>query len=233
MTGQKGLFKTTVARKNLMAITGLFTAFFLIIHLAGNLILIIPESYFPIGFWGGVESAHDMYNAYSHFLVHFWAIEVIAWVLYASIAIHVIDAVVLTLNNRKAAGSKYVKFDNSSSTWVSRNMGILGSVILIFIIIHMGQFWLKYKILHIEDDIYNLVVAAFQIPLVVAVYVVSITVLGLHLSHGVDAAFRSIGVHSSRGMKITKSFSKCFAITLAVLYAIIPVIVYFQPYKLF
>lgn len=233
MTGQKGLFKTTVARKNLMAITGLFTAFFLIIHLAGNLILIIPESYFPIGFWGGVESAHDMYNAYSHFLVHFWAIEVIAWVLYASIAIHVIDAVVLTLNNRKAAGSKYVKFDNSSSTWVSRNMGILGSVILIFIIIHMGQFWLKYKILHIEDDIYNLVVAAFQIPGVVAVYVVSITVLGLHLSHGVDAAFRSIGVHSTRGMKMTKCFSKLFAITLAVLYAIIPVIVYFQPYKLF
>ena len=97
----------------------------------------------------------------------------------------------------------------------------------------MGQFWLKYKILHIEDDIYNLVIAAFQIPEVVAVYVVSITVLGLHLSHGVDAAFRSVGVYSTRGMKMTKCFSKLFAITLAVLYAIIPIIVYFQPYKLF
>ena len=228
MTGQKGLFKTTVARKNLMAITGLFTAFFLIIHLAGNLILIIPDSWFPIEFWGNVESAHNMYNAYSHFLVHFWLITVIAWVLYASIAIHAIDALLLTLNNRKAAGSKYVKFTNVGSTWQSRNMGLLGTALGLFIILHMYQFWLQYKVLGVEHDIYELVVRTFQDPIYVAIYLVAILALGLHLSHGVDGAFRSLGVYSSRGMKFAKCFAKLFAITLSVLYAIIPVILYIQ-----
>jgi len=228
MTGQKGLFKTTVARKNLMAITGLFTAFFLIIHLAGNLILIIPDSWFPIEFWGNVASAHDMYNAYSHFLVHFWLITVIAWVLYISIAIHALDALLITLNNNKAAGEKYVKFDNSSSSWVSRNMGILGATLGLFIILHMYQFWLQYKILGVEHDIYELVIKTFQDPIYVVIYLLAILSLGLHLSHGVDAAFRSLGVYSTRGMKMTKCFAKLFAITLAVLYAIIPVIVHFQ-----
>ncbi|MEN8138482.1 MAG: succinate dehydrogenase cytochrome b subunit [Bacteroidota bacterium] len=228
MTGQKGLFKTSVARKNLMAITGLFTAFFLIIHLAGNLVLIIPDSYFPIEFWGNVASAHDMYNAYSHFLVHFWPITVIAWILYASIAIHAIDALLLTLNNRKAAGSKYVKFNNSGSTWQSRNMGILGSILLIFIILHMAQFWLQYKVLGTREDIYELVIETFHVWWYVVIYVVSITVLGFHLSHGIDAAFRSLGVYSTRGMKFAKCFAKFFAVILSVLYAIIPILVYFN-----
>lgn len=228
MTSQKGLFKTSVARKNLMAITGLFTAFFLIIHLAGNLVLIIPDSWFPIEFWGNVASAHDMYNAYSHFLVHFWPITVIALILYVSLAVHAIDALLLTLNNRKAAGSKYVKFNNTGSTWQSRNMGILGATLGLFIILHMYQFWLQYKVLEVEHDIYNLVVSAFQDPIYVGIYLIAITALGFHLSHGVDAAFRSLGVYSTRGMKISKCFAKVFAISLAVLYAIIPVIVHIQ-----
>lgn len=228
MTGQTGLFKTSIARKNLMSITGLFMAFFLVIHLLGNLILIIPNSYFPIEFWGNVANAHDMYNAYSHFLVHFWPITVIAWILYISIAIHVVDALLLTLNNRKQAGADYVKRDRTSSSWQSRNMGILGSVLFIFIVMHMVQFWLKYKVLQIEDDIYNLVVATFKIKGVVIFYVVSIIALGMHLLHGVESAFRSVGVYSSAGMKIAKYCSVIFAVVLSVLYAIIPIIVYIQ-----
>ncbi len=73
MAVKKGLFKTSIGRKNLMAFTGLFIIFFLVIHLIGNLILVIPDSFFPIEFWGNVANAHDMYNAYSHFLVHFLA----------------------------------------------------------------------------------------------------------------------------------------------------------------
>jgi succinate dehydrogenase / fumarate reductase cytochrome b subunit len=92
----------------------------------------------------------------------------------------------------------------------------------------MYQFWLQYKILQKSHDIYDLVIATFQDPIYVVIYLVAILSLGLHLSHGVDAGFRSLGVYSTRGMKFTKCFAKLFAISLAVLYAIIPVIVYIQ-----
>ncbi len=228
MAFKKGLFKTSVGRKNLMAITGLFIIFFLVIHLIGNLILIIPDTFFPIEFWGGVESAHDMYNAYSHFLVHFWPITLVAWVLYAAIAVHVIDALLITLNNNKAKGEKYQVTDNSTSSWISRNMGILGSIIGIFIVIHMAQFWLKYKVLGTEPDLYQLVVATFKQEWVVILYEIGIIALGFHLVHGIESAHRSLGVYSKNAMHVIKYIALCFALVMTVLYAIIPIIIYFK-----
>ncbi len=224
----QGLFKTSVARKNIMAVTGLFTAFFLVIHLVGNLILILPDSFFPIEFWGNVASQHDMYNAYSHFLVHFWPISVVAWILYAGLAIHVIDALLITLTNWKAKGEKYVKSDNSTSTWYSRNMGILGTIIGIFIFIHMAQFWLQYKVLENEHDLYNLVVATFKEWWVLVIYEIGIIALGFHLVHGIESAHRSLGVYPKNAMGVVKYIALCFGIIMAVLYAIIPIILYFK-----
>ncbi len=228
MAIKKGLFKTSIGRKNLMAFTGLFTSFFLIIHLIGNLILIIPDSYFPIEFWGNVASAHDMYNAYSHFLVHFWPISLVAWVLYAALIVHVIDAILITLNNNKAKGEKYKVTDNSTSTWYSRNMGILGTIIGIFIFIHMTQFWLQYKVLENEHDLYNLVVATFKEWWVLVIYEIGIIALGFHLVHGIESAHRSLGVYPKNAMGIVKYIALCFGIIMAVLYAIIPIILYFK-----
>jgi succinate dehydrogenase / fumarate reductase cytochrome b subunit len=228
MAFKKGLFKTSVGRKNLMAVTGLFIAFFLIIHLVGNLILIIPEDYFPIEFWGGVESSHDMYNAYSHFLVHFWPITLVAFILYASIIIHVIDALLITLRNNKANGDKYVVTDNSTSSWNSRNMGILGTVIGLFIFIHMAQFWLQYKVLGTEHDLYELVTATFKVWWIVLIYEAGIISLGFHLAHGIESAHRSLGAYPPGLMRVIKYIGLCFSIVMAVLYAIIPIILYFK-----
>jgi len=224
----KGLFKSSVMRKNVMAVTGLFTVFFLIIHLAGNLILIIPDSMFPIEFWGNVANQHDMYNAYSHFLVHFWPITIVAWVLYAGLAIHVIDALLITLANNKAKGEKYAKTDNSTSTWYSRNMGLLGVAILAFIIMHMGQFWLKYKVLGTEEDLYVLVNKTFGVLWIVIVYEIGIIALGFHMLHGIESAHRSLGFYKPRIMKMAKYVALCLSIMMTVLYGIIPLIMYLQ-----
>ncbi|MEN8185879.1 MAG: succinate dehydrogenase cytochrome b subunit [Bacteroidota bacterium] len=228
MAFKKGLFKTSVGRKNLMATTGLFIIFFLVIHLIGNLILIIPDSFFPIEFWGDVESAHDMYNAYSHFLVHFWPITLVAWVLYAAIIAHVVDALLITLNNNKAKGEKYQVTDNSTSTWYSRNMGILGTVIGIFIVVHMAQFWLKYKVLGTDPDLYELVVATFKQEWVVILYEIGIIALGFHLVHGIESAHRSLGIYPKTAMRVIKYIAMCFALVMTILYAIIPIIIYFK-----
>lgn len=228
MAIKKGLFKTSIGRKNLMAITGLFISFFLVIHLIGNLLLIIPESYFPIAFWGDVASSHDMYNAYSHFLVHFWPITVVAWVLYASILIHVIDALLITMNNWKTKGDSYVVKNNATSSWISRNMGILGSLLGLFILVHMGHFWLPYKILGTEHDLQELVFRSFKQLWFVILYEVGIIVLALHLIHGMQSAFRSLGVYQNKTLGIVKIFGLSFAIIMAVLYAIIPIILYLK-----
>ena len=228
MAFKKGLFKTSVGRKNLMAVTGLFIVFFLVIHLVGNLLLIIPDSFFPIEFWGNVANQHDMYNAYSHFLVHFWPITLVAWVLYLAIALHILDALIITYNNWKAQGEKYQVTDNSTSTWISRNMGLLGTVIGIFIVIHMAQFWLQYKVLGTEHDLYNLVVATFKQEWVVILYEIGIIALGFHLVHGIESAHRSLGIYPKKVMRVIKYIALCFGILMAVLYAIIPIIIYFK-----
>lgn len=228
MPANKGLFKTSVSRKNMMAISGLFISFFLVIHLIGNLILIIPDSFFPIEFWGNVQNVHDMYNAYSHFLVHFWPVSVIAWILYAFIILHIIDAILITVQNRKSKGEKYMVTDSSSSKWYTRNMGILGSILAIFIVIHMAQFWLKYKVLEIEDDLYDLVVATFKVEWYVILYVISIIALGFHLIHGIESAHTSLGLHQKRVVKFVKVFALWFSVIMTVLYAIIPIIIYFK-----
>lgn len=228
MQAKKGLFKSSVSRKNMMAISGLFISFFLVIHLIGNLILIIPDSYFPIEFWGNVASVHDMYNAYSHFLVHFWPVSVIAWILYAFIILHIVDAILITLKNRKSKGDSYIVPDRASSTWYARNMGILGTVLAGFIIIHMAQFWLKYKVLGTEEDLYNLVVATFKVGWFVILYVISIVAMGFHLIHGIESAHTSLGLYQKKLVRFVKVFALWFSVLLTILYAIIPIIIYFK-----
>lgn len=228
MAIKKGLFKTSVGRKNLMAFTGLFIIFFLIIHLAGNLILVIPNSFFPIEFWGDVENVHDMYNAYSHFLVHFWPVTIVAWVLYAAILAHIVDALLITLHNRKSQGEKYQVYDTDTSTWYSRNMGVLGTVIGLFIVLHMVQFWLQYKVLKIEHDLYNLVLATFKIWWYVVIYEIGIIALGFHLVHGIESAHRSLGIYPKKMMNTIKLIALFFSLVMAILYASIPIILYFK-----
>jgi len=228
MAIKKGLFKTSVGRKNLMAITGLFIIFFLIIHLAGNLVLIIPDSFFPIEFWDNVANQHDMYNAYSHFLVHFWPITVVAWILYAALALHVADALLITINNRKAQGEKYAVTDNSTSSWISRNMGLLGIAVGVFIIMHMAQFWLPYKVLKTEPDLYNLVLETFKVWWMVVLYEIGIIAFGLHIIHGIESAHRSLGVYPKKTMNIIKIIALWFSLVMIILYAIIPIILYFK-----
>ena len=234
MAIKKGLFKTSVGRKNLMALTGLFIIFFLVIHLVGNLLLIIPDSFFPIEFWGNVANQHDMYNAYSHFLVHFWPITVVAWVLYAAIALHIIDAILITLKNWKAKGEKYVVTDNSTSTWISRNMGILGSIILIFLVIHFKDYWYVYKFgsppidAEGNKDLYIIVMNSFKELWYVVLYVIAIMGLGLHLIHGVSSAFRTLGVYHPKFIKWIKYGGYAFSILITIGFAIIPIITYIK-----
>jgi succinate dehydrogenase / fumarate reductase cytochrome b subunit len=115
-----------------MALTGLFLCTFLIVHLGGNLLLFKNDGGFG-------------FNVYANFLTHFPPIEVIAYLLYLSILVHAIYALVLTIKNRKARPVAYASVNKAPATWSSKNMGLLGSILFLFIVIHMGDFWYNYK----------------------------------------------------------------------------------------
>lgn len=119
-----------------MALTGLFLCLFLVGHLLGNLQLITIT---------GVEGKRA-FNEYAHFMATNPAVKVLAYLTYISILFHAVDGILLTIQNKKARPVKYAyEKPNTNSKWYSRSMAVLGSLILIFIVLHMQNFWWKMK----------------------------------------------------------------------------------------
>lgn len=213
-----------ITRKNLMALTGLFLCFFLIIHLLGNLQLLLPK-----------EEAQLQYNLYSHFLSGNILIKIVSYVLYASILLHTIDAIYLSIKAKKASGETYVKDKrNRASKWYSRQMMLLGTIVFAFLVIHFKDFWYPYKFGSIEADIngnkdlYSLVVVSFQELWYVILYAVAILALGFHLLHGFFSAFRSVGLYHPYYSKIVKSIGIGFAVVMTFGYLIIPFYIFLK-----
>src|ERR1700753_3853691 len=132
MSEFKQTFNSSLGKKLIMALTGLFLCTFLIVHLGGNLLLFSNDDGFG-------------FNVYANFLTHFPPIEVIAYLLYLSILVHALYALILTIKNRNARPVRYAEVNKSKTSWSSKNMGLLGSILLLFIVIHMGDFWFNYK----------------------------------------------------------------------------------------
>lgn len=218
---------TLIYRKSLIALTGLFLCLFLIVHLSANLILLLPP-----------ETAQGVYNEYSTFLRESPLIAVIAYLLYLSLLLHILYAAIVTYRNRKARPEAYkLNRPLENSTWASQNMGWLGMLILIFLVIHLVNFWSRIK-LEIGDpvgtdtggflDVYSVTYALFQNPWYVAFYTLLMIPLGFHLHHGLKSAFKTLGFHSYKGLKTLATISLVYALIMAVGFAVIPIIVYLR-----
>ncbi|WP_448606147.1 succinate dehydrogenase cytochrome b subunit [Paenimyroides ceti] len=132
---KSALLKSSIGKKYWMALTGLFLCLFLVGHLAGNLQLIFGTDL--------------QFNQYALFMTTNPAVKILSYLTYLSILFHAIDGIVLTIQNKKARPIGYVKNNASAnSTWQSRNMAVLGTLILIFIATHMMNFWAK---MHFSD----------------------------------------------------------------------------------
>ena len=199
MSNSAGLFSSSLGRKYLMAITGLFLCSFLLIHLIGNVTLFTD----PVQF-----------NEYTRFMSSNPLIRVMEIVLVVGFLAHIIDAIMLTKANKTAQPVKYA-MDKKKSTWYSRNMGLTGTIILAFLILHLQSFWYGYKFGDVAmtldssgtdiKDMYTMVVAAFSQSWYSAIYVVAMILLGTHLNHGFQSAFQSMGL---RHKKYTPAIKK-------------------------
>jgi succinate dehydrogenase / fumarate reductase cytochrome b subunit len=218
------LFSSTLGRKLVMALTGLFLILFLAVHLAGNLLLL----------------HHDdgrAFNIYAHFMTSNPLIKVISYGNYAFILMHIIWAIILTSRNRAARGPQGYAMSNKTSTLASRNMGILGTFIAIFLVIHLKGFWYEmhwggiatanydgvdYKNLYVVVD------AAYTQWWYVLIYVVSMFLLAFHLYHGFGSAFQTLGLNHVKYNPIIKFVGVAFAIIVPALFALIPIVMYFN-----
>lgn len=132
---KSAILKSSIAKKYWMAFTGLFLCVFLLGHLAGNLQLIFSDA------------LH--FNQYALFMTTNPAVKILSYVTYISILFHAIDGIVLTIQNKKARPVAYAKTDGSSSSFSSRNMAVLGTIILAFIVTHMVNFW---AVMHFDKN---------------------------------------------------------------------------------
>lgn len=226
--GWLGKFLTSsIGRKLVMSLTGLFLVSFLIIHLAGNLQLLAGD--------GG-----DAFNSYAYLMTHNPVIKTISYLLYASILLHAVQGWLLWRKNRIARGQGYkMKVTRSVGTNsnAASNMAWLGTIIFIFIGLHMYQFWLQMKMgntAYVEvngqrvKDLHSLVVTAFQNPIYVAIYVISMAVIGAHLIHGFWSAFQTLGLNHKKYTPLIRRIGVVIAVVIPAGFAVIPIVMYGQ-----
>ena len=214
-------------RKGIIAATGLFLCLFLVVHLSANCILLLPE-----------DVARGVYNAYSTTLRESPLIKLVAYLLYASIIFHVVYAAIVTVKNRKAKPNTYaVNHRQENSTWTSQNMGLIGIFILLFIVIHLANFWARIKLGLGESvgtdvagnvDVYEVTYSLFQNIYYVLFYTVLMVPLGLHLHHGLKSAFKTLGFYHRKGLRVLSQVSLVYAAIISIGFGIIPLIVYFK-----
>ena len=162
-----------------------FLVLFLFGHLVGNLQLFIP----------GVEG-QTQFNKYAFFMTTNPIVKILSFITYSAVLLHVIITLYLLVQSKKARPLRYAVVNNQeNSTWSSRNMGVLGTILLLFLIIHLRSFWyemhfgdMPYQ--YLEDgtkvkDLYLITTSAFQNPFYTIFYVFCMGALSLHLKHGV------------------------------------------------
>jgi len=214
-----------IGRKVIMSLTGLFLILFLLVHLAGNLQLLKSD--------GG-----ESFNIYSHFMGNNPLIQFISKGNFFFIVLHIFVSMTLVIKNRQARPVRYKVYNGAAnSSWPSRSMAILGTLILVFIVLHLYGFWYQFKngaLADVEIDGvvmgngYAWVVEAYTNPAIAAFYVISMAVLGFHLWHGFASAFQSLGLNHVKYNGLIKGLGKLYAVAVPVGYAIIPIVLYIK-----
>jgi succinate dehydrogenase / fumarate reductase cytochrome b subunit len=213
-------FTSSVGKKLVMALTGLFLITFLVVHAGINACIWAND--------GGV-----MFNKAAHFMGSIIVIRILEVGLFIGIFIHIIQGYVLEFSNRSKRKIGYnVNIGNKGSKWYSRSMGLLGTILLLFFIIHWYHFWIPSRFTGVPEknvdgkmmhDLFSLMKITFTELWVVIVYVFACFSLCWHLIHGFQSAFRTIGVSNQRYLVLIKTAGITFSVIISVVFAMMPV----------
>jgi len=215
---------SSIGRKYVMALTGLFLVIFLIVHCYVNMSVL---------FVNGEEN----FNRAAHFMSSNIVVRTAEIGLFAGIIIHIIQGYALELMNRKTRSTKYaINAPAKTSTWYSRSMALLGTLILLFLVVHLANFWVPSRFGGLEEvkydnlDTHNLYLrmkSVFSNGLVVLIYVAGCISLAWHLLHGFQSAFQTIGWKQKKYARLIENTGIIFSIIVPLIFALMPVFMYF------
>ncbi len=221
-------FTSSIGKKFVMGLTGLFLISFLIVHVGINACM-FATIFNP-------DDNGQMFNKAAHFMGSMVLIRIMEIGLFVGFFIHIIQGLALTFQNRSKRAIGYsVQMGNKGSKWYSRSMGLLGTIILIFLIIHWKQFWIPSRFTGVEEvvidgkpvhDLFSLMKTTFAELWVVVLYVLACISLAYHLLHGFQSAFRSIGLHNTKYLKLANAIGIAYSIIVPLLFALMPISMY-------
>lgn len=214
-------FSSSIGKKLIMGITGLFLISFLLVHCFINSLIFVND--------GGLT-----FNMGAHFMGTNWIIRAMEIVLFAGLLLHIYQGFRLWAQNRAARPERYaVNNGAANSKWYSRSMGLLGTLLLIFLIVHISKFWVKSRFTGIptqdvngNHDLFAVMVDTFQNPALVLLYVLAMVSLAYHLLHGFASAFQTLGWNHKKYTPIIKSVGVWFSILISIIFAAMPVAMY-------
>ncbi|NQU88659.1 MAG: succinate dehydrogenase cytochrome b subunit [Mariniphaga sp.] len=212
----------SIGKKFIMSISGLFLMMFILVHLAINILLIFDDS-------------GELFNQGAHYMATNPIIKIMEPLLGLGFMIHIIWSFVISYQNWRARPVRYAKTNTGeSSTWASRNMLILGALVLVFLVIHIINFYwiIKFDPHSIPEvsiggkmmeDTYSLVSDLFINSILFSIfYILGAVLLGLHLTHGFWSSFQTLGINNKNWMKRLEWIARIYAIIVAIGFSIIP-----------
>lgn len=227
------MFTSSVGKKLVMAFTGIFLILFLIVHAGLNACI-----------WANDEGL--MFNKAAHFMGSFVLPRILEIGLFVGIFLHIVQGYMLTLENRSKRSVGYAVNYSKGSKWYSRSMALLGTLLLMFLVMHIYHFWTPSRLggiggiksLTVFDkngveyhNLYAEMKLVFENVYVVILYVLACGSLAYHLAHGFQSAFKTIGIHNKRYHAMISTIGYGFAILIPLAFAMMPISFYFNLVK--
>ncbi len=218
-----GIFTSSIGKKLLMSLAGIFLIVFLLVHLGINLLVIIYED--PM-----------VYNKAAHFMSSNILIKIFEIVLFGGFLLHIIYALILQIQNWIARPSRYNKANYSNTSFFSKFMIHTAAITLVFLVIHFMDFYIKAKFGHAAEiivdgvayhDFASEIVDKFKVLPFVIFYIGAFFFLGFHLIHGFQSAFKTLGMDHKKYTPVVQGVALVYTLVVVAGYTLIPVIIYF------
>ncbi len=218
------ILATSIGRKFLMSLSGLFLISFLPVHLAGNLLLFKDD--------GGAA-----FDAYSHFMSTSVIIRVLEIALVVGFLVHIIDGILLTRRNKAARPISYSGGSGRVLSFFSKYMALTGILILVYLVVHINSYTLKHRIYEPGNlAFYETVKVSFETGwsgFYPWFYVIAMLLLGFHLNHGFQSAFQSLGLNHKKYTPLIKKLGLAYSVLIPLGFAAIPIFFQLRYHNIF
>jgi succinate dehydrogenase / fumarate reductase, cytochrome b subunit len=214
MSWLSNTLSSSLGKKLLMGLTGLFLISFLLVHCGINACIFVND--------GG-----HTFNEAAEFMSNNFFIRTGEIVLFLGLILHAVDGLLLWNQNKKKRSVGYAMVSSETSSWYSRSMGLLGTLLLLFLILHLKHFWvvsrLTDQITGGHTTLFDEMKLVFDNPLIVLIYVLGCISLAYHLLHGFQSAFQTIGWNHPKYTPFIKVVGVGFSIIIPLIFALMPI----------